>query len=81
MSKIVVLGCGPVGWHMAVDLCKGPGCEVVSVDVNRKVLERLAHEHPGHLREDLALSGARRPDAHRSISELTSVGYIIEGAA
>jgi len=46
MSKIVVLGCGAVGWHMAVDLCKVPGCEVVSVDVNREVLERLAREHP-----------------------------------
>jgi len=55
MSKIVVLGCGAVGWHMAVDLCKAPGCEVVSVDVNRETLERLAREHPVQTRvEDLS---------------------------
>jgi ketopantoate reductase len=35
MSKIVVLGCGAMGRHIAIDLCKAPDCEVVSVDVNR----------------------------------------------
>ena len=40
---------------MAIDLCKSPGCEVVSVDVNRKALERLAREHPIEIRvEDLS---------------------------
>jgi len=46
MSKIVVLGCGIVGKHMAIDLCKNSEYEVVAVDVNREVLEQLAREHP-----------------------------------
>jgi lysine 6-dehydrogenase len=46
MSKIVVLGCGAMGRPIAIDLCKAPGCEVVSVDVNQESLERLAREHP-----------------------------------
>jgi lysine 6-dehydrogenase len=46
MSKIVVLGCGAVGKHMAIDLCKDPEFEVISVDVNQEVLEQLASEHP-----------------------------------
>ncbi len=55
MNKIVVLGCGAVGKHMAIDLCKDPGCEVISVDVNREGLERLAREHPIQTRvEDLS---------------------------
>jgi saccharopine dehydrogenase-like NADP-dependent oxidoreductase len=55
MSKIVVLGCGAVGKHMAIDLCKDPNFEVISVDVNRKVLEHLAGEHPIQIRvEDLS---------------------------
>ncbi|MGB2908032.1 MAG: saccharopine dehydrogenase C-terminal domain-containing protein [Candidatus Aminicenantaceae bacterium] len=55
MSKIVVLGCGAVGRHMAIDLCKDPGCEVISVDVNQDGLERLAREHPIQTRvEDLS---------------------------
>ena len=37
MSRIVVLGCGAVGRHMAIDLCKAPDCEVVSVDVDQEV--------------------------------------------
>lgn len=31
---------------MAIDLCKVPGCEVISVDINPSVLENLAREHP-----------------------------------
>jgi saccharopine dehydrogenase-like NADP-dependent oxidoreductase len=55
MSRIVILGCGAVGRHMAVDLCKAPGCEVISVDVNQEGLERLAREHPIQTRtEDLS---------------------------
>jgi len=55
MSRIVVLGCGAVGRHMAIDLCKDPGCEVISVDVNREGLEHLAREHPIRIRvEDLS---------------------------
>jgi saccharopine dehydrogenase-like NADP-dependent oxidoreductase len=55
MNKIVVLGCGAVGKHMAIDLCKDPGCEVISVDVNQEDLERLAREHPIQTRvEDLS---------------------------
>jgi len=55
MSRIVILGCGAVGRHMAIDLCKAPGCEVISVDVNQDSLERLAREHPIQTRtEDLS---------------------------
>ncbi len=55
MSRIVVLGCGAVGKYMAIDLCKAPGCEVISVDVNREELEQLAREHPIRTRvEDLS---------------------------
>jgi lysine 6-dehydrogenase len=55
MTKIVVLGCGAVGRYMAIDLCKDPGCEVVSVDVDQEALERLAREHPIQARvEDLS---------------------------
>lgn len=40
---------------MAIDLCKNPGYEVISVDVNREILEHLAHEHPIQIRvEDLS---------------------------
>jgi saccharopine dehydrogenase-like NADP-dependent oxidoreductase len=55
VSRIVALGCGSVGRHMAIDLCRAPGCEVISVDVNREGLERLAREHPIQARvEDLS---------------------------
>lgn len=50
MSRIVVLGCGAVGRHMAIDLCKDPDYEVISVDVNREPLEQLAREHPIQIR-------------------------------
>ncbi len=57
MSRIVVLGCGAVGRHMAIDLSSAPGCEVVSVDVDREALERLARERPIQTRvEDLSCS-------------------------
>jgi lysine 6-dehydrogenase len=46
MSRIVVLGCGAVGKHIAIDLSKDPSYEVVSVDMNQEVLENLALEHP-----------------------------------
>jgi saccharopine dehydrogenase-like NADP-dependent oxidoreductase len=55
MSRIVVLGCGAVGRHMAIDLCRAPDCEVVSVDVDREALEGLARDHPIQARvEDLS---------------------------
>ncbi len=55
MSRIVILGCGPVGKYIAIDLCKDPNYEVVSVDINREVLEQLAKEHPVQTRvEDLS---------------------------
>ncbi len=55
MSRIVILGCGAVGRHIAIDLCKDPDCEVISVDVNREALEQLAGEHPIQIRvEDLS---------------------------
>ena len=55
MSRIVVLGCGAVGRHMAIDLCKDPGCEVIAVDVNQKGLEHLTREYPIKIRvEDLS---------------------------
>ncbi|MCP4313530.1 MAG: NAD(P)-binding domain-containing protein [Bacteroidetes bacterium] len=55
MSKIVVLGCGAVGRHMAIDLCKNREYEVISVDINREALEQLAREYPIQIRvEDLS---------------------------
>jgi lysine 6-dehydrogenase len=55
MSRIVVLGCGAVGKHMAIDLCKDPESEVLSVDINREELEHLASEHPIQIQvEDLS---------------------------
>jgi saccharopine dehydrogenase-like NADP-dependent oxidoreductase len=55
MSKIVVLGCGAVGRNIAIDLCKDPNYEVISVDSNRESLEILAREHPIQIRvEDLS---------------------------
>lgn len=62
MSRIVVLGCGAVGKHMAIDLCKDPGYEVISVDVNQEELEQLAREHPIQIRvEDLStVEGVKR---------------------
>ncbi len=55
MSRIVILGCGPVGKYIAIDLCKDPDYEVVSVDINQAVLEQLAKEHPVKIRvEDLS---------------------------
>jgi saccharopine dehydrogenase-like NADP-dependent oxidoreductase len=46
MSKVVVLGCGIEGKHMAIDLCKTPGYDVISVDINPMALDDLAREHP-----------------------------------
>ncbi len=46
MSKIVILGCGPVGKYIAIDLCKNPDYEVTSVDISKDALEQLAKEHP-----------------------------------
>ena len=55
MSRIVVLGCGAVGRHMAIDLCKDPGCEVIAVDVNQEPLEHMARDYPVQIRvEDLS---------------------------
>lgn len=55
MSKIVVLGCGVVGRHMAIDLCNDPNYDVISVDINQDVLEHLASEYPIQIRvEDLS---------------------------
>ncbi len=85
MSRIVVLGCGAVGRHMAIDLCKDPGCDVVAVDVDQKALERLAREHPVQTRiEDLStLEGVTRAveDADLVIGSVPySIGYtMLEG--
>ena len=85
MSRIVVLGCGAVGRHMAIDLCKDPGCGVIAVDVNRPALERLAEEHPIQIRvEDLStLEGVTRAvkDADLVIGSVPySIGYtMLEG--
>ncbi|MFC2084164.1 saccharopine dehydrogenase C-terminal domain-containing protein [Bacteroidota bacterium] len=58
MNRIVVLGCGAVGRHMAIDLCKDSGCEVISVDINQEELEYLAREHPIQIRvKDLSTVG------------------------
>jgi saccharopine dehydrogenase-like NADP-dependent oxidoreductase len=85
MSRIVVLGCGAVGRHMAIDLCKAPGCDVVAVDVDQKALERLAQEHSVQTRiEDLStLEGVTRAveDADLVIGSVPySIGYtMLEG--
>jgi len=85
MSKIVVLGCGAVGKHMAIDLCKSPGYEVISVDVNQECLERLAREHPIQTRvADLSTAeGIKRAveDADLVIGSVPySIGYaMLEG--
>jgi len=80
MSRIVVLGCGAVGKHMAIDLCKDPDCEVISVDVNREGLEHLARKHPIQVRvEDLStVEGVTRAveDADIVIGSMPySIGY------
>ncbi len=55
MRKIIILGCGPVGKHIAIDLCKDAEFEVTSVDINREALAQLSKEHPIRTRvEDLA---------------------------
>ncbi len=82
MSRIVVLGCGAVGRHMAIDLCKDPSYEVISVDVNREALERLAHEFPVKIRvEDLSTAeGVTRAveDADMVIGSVPySIGYVM----
>lgn len=82
MSKIVILGCGAVGRHMAIDLCKDPSFEVISVDVNRKVLEQLASEYPIQIRvEDLSSAeGVTRAveDADIVIGSVPySIGYAV----
>ncbi len=46
MRKIIILGCGPVGKHIAIDLCKDAEFEVTSVDINREALAQLSKEHP-----------------------------------
>ena len=46
MNRIVVLGCGAVGRHIAVALSGASGLEVVSVDINQQALELLARDHP-----------------------------------
>jgi len=85
MNRIVVLGCGAVGRHMAIDLCKAPGCEVISVDVNQEGLERLAREHPIQTRtEDLStIEGVTRvvEDADMVIGSVPGfMGYaMLEG--
>jgi len=80
MSRIVVLGCGAVGRHMAIGLCKDPSYEVISVDVNREALEHLAHEFPVKIRvEDLSTAeGVTRAveDADMVIGSVPySIGY------
>jgi len=59
MSRIVILGAGPVGRYIAIDLCKDPDLEVVSIDINQEVLAKLAKEHPVQTRvEDLSTAQA-----------------------
>ncbi len=51
MSRIVILGCGIEGKHMAIDLCKTPGLEVTAVDIDAEALDDLAREHPIQTRQ------------------------------
>lgn len=80
MSRIVVLGCGAVGKYIAIDLCKTQDCQIVSVDINRDVLESLAREFPIRIRvEDLSTAeGVRRAveDADIVVGSVPgSIGY------
>ncbi len=80
MSKIVILGCGAVGKYMAIDMCKDPNYEVISVDVNREALEQLASEHPIQIQvEDLSTAeGVTRAVENADIvigSVPYSIGY------
>ena len=69
MNRIVILGAGPVGRYIAIDLCKDPGFEVVSVDINQEVLGHLAKEHPVQTRvEDLSTAaGVTRAVANADV--------------
>jgi len=80
LSRIVVLGCGAVGKHMAIDLSKDSNSEVISVDLNREGLEHLAREYPIQIRvEDLStVEGVTRAveDADIVIGSVPySIGY------
>ena len=80
MSRIVVLGCGAVGKHIAIDLSNAHDCEIISVDINRDALERLAREYPIQIQvEDLATTeGVTRAveDADIVIGSVPgSIGY------
>ena len=78
MSKIVVLGCGAVGRDMAIDLCKDPNYEVISVDINRECLEHLAREHPVQIRvEDLSTDEGVTRAVKDSDIVIGSVPYFI----
>jgi len=55
MSRIVILGAGPVGRYIAIDLCKNSDYEVTSVDIDQEILAQLAGKHPIQTRvEDLS---------------------------
>jgi len=81
MSRIVVLGCGAVGRPMAIDLSSDPDFEVISVDVNREVLEQLASEHPIRVRvEDLTTEEGVRRAVEDADIVIGSVPYYIGNA-
>ncbi len=78
MSKIVILGCGAVGKYMAIDLCKDTSYEVISVDVNREVLEELAREYPIKIKvEDLSTAEAVTRTVEDADIVIGSVPYSI----
>ncbi len=78
MSKIVVLGCGAVGKHMAIDLCRDPSLEIISVDINRKNLENLAREHPIQIKvEDLSKQQGVKRAVEGADLVINSVPYSI----
>lgn len=85
MDRIVVLGCGAVGRHMAIDLSEAPEYEVLSVDVDERALEQLASDHPIETRmEDLStVEGITRAveDADLVVGSVPySIGYaVLEG--
>ena len=78
MSRIVVLGCGAVGRHIAIDLSKDPDCEVIAVDLNREDLEHLASEHPIQIRvEDLSIEEGVTRAVENADIVIGSVPYFI----
>jgi len=76
MGRIVILGAGPVGRYIAIDLCKDPDHAVVSVDINQAVLAQLAEEHPV---QTLAADLSTAPAVTRAVEDADIVIGAVPG--